>query len=75
MVVVVDGKEIWRGTVVAGWSKLFTGKDDISLTTGNAGATAVTVTNKVVAGKKIDSLGRSGEIRRNQDFAKDTVIP
>ena len=43
--------------------------------TGNAGATSVTVTNSVVANKKLSPLGRNGEIRRNQDFAKDTVIP
>lgn len=75
VVVVVDGKEAWRGTVVAGWSKVFTGANDISITTGNAGATSVTVTNSVAAGKKLSPLGRDGEIRRNQDFAKDTVIP
>jgi cytoskeleton protein RodZ len=75
VVVVVDGKEAWRGTVVSGWSKTFTGTDDISLTTGNAGATSVTVTNAVAAGKKLSPLGHEGEIRRNQDFAKGTVIP
>jgi cytoskeleton protein RodZ len=75
VVVVVDGKEAWRGTVIAGWSRVFTGKDLVSITTGNAGATGVTVTNRNVATKKIDRLGRPGEIRRNQDFAKDTVIP
>lgn len=75
LVVSVDGKEVWRGTVVAGWSKLFTGKEDVNLTTGNAGATSVIVTNKTVANKNIGALGRDGEIRRNQDFAKDTVIP
>jgi hypothetical protein len=61
--------------VVAGWSKVFTGAALVSLTTGNAGATSVTVTNSVAAGKKISPLGKEGEIRRNQDFAKDTVIP
>jgi cytoskeletal protein RodZ len=75
VVVVVDGKEQWRGTAVAGWSKVFSGKDLVSITTGNAGATGVVVTNRTVANKKIDSLGRSGEIRRGQDFAKDTVFP
>jgi cytoskeletal protein RodZ len=76
MVVQVDGKDAWRGTVVAGKSlPLFTATKDINITTGNAGATSVTITNAVVAGKKIDSLGGSGEIRRNQSFAKDTVIP
>lgn len=75
VVVVVDGKEAWRGTVLGGWSKLFTGASDVSVTTGNAGQTSVTVTNSVVAGKQLNPLGKDGEIRRNQDFAKDTVIP
>jgi len=75
VVVLVDGKEAFRGTFVAGKSQLFTGVNDISITTGNAGATSVTVTNKVAAGKKLSPLGKEGEIRRNQDFAKDTVIP
>jgi cytoskeletal protein RodZ len=75
VVVVVDGAEAWRGIVVAGWSKVFSGKKDISITTGNAGATTVVVTNSVAAGKHLSPLGREGEIRRNQSFAKDTVIP
>lgn len=62
-------------TVVAGWSKRFDAKDKIVVTTGNAGATSVTVTNSVVAGKVLSPLGHEGEIRRNQEFAKDTVIP
>jgi len=60
---------------VAGKSLTFIGKSDINLTAGNAGATSVTVTNSVVVNKKLSPLGREGEIRRNQDFAKDTVIP
>jgi cytoskeletal protein RodZ len=75
MAVTVDGQQQWSGTVVSGWSKLFTGTNDISITTGNAGATSVLVTNSVVANKKLSPLGAQGEIRRNQDFAKDTVIP
>ncbi|HUD11721.1 MAG TPA: RodZ domain-containing protein [Candidatus Saccharimonadia bacterium] len=75
MEVMVDGQEAWRGTVLAGWSKVFTGTNDVSITTGNAGATSVTVTNTVVTNKKLSPLGKEGEIRRDQDFAKDTVIP
>ena len=77
LVVVGDGKELFRGTVLAGKSLSFGGAGvaDIKLTTGNAGATSVVVTNTVSVGKKIDKLGGDGEIRRNQDFAKDTVIP
>ncbi|HSX03088.1 MAG TPA: RodZ domain-containing protein [Candidatus Saccharimonadia bacterium] len=75
MVVVVDGVERFRGTFVAGRSYLFTGTATIDITTGNAGATSLIITNSTVASKKIDALGRSGEIRRNQAFAKDTVFP
>ncbi|HEX3082855.1 MAG TPA: RodZ domain-containing protein [Candidatus Saccharimonadia bacterium] len=75
VVVVVDGVKQFAGTFIAGKSLVFTGKTDISLTTGNAGATSVTVTNTVAANKLLSPLGKEGEIRRNQDFAKDTVIP
>lgn len=72
MVVLVDGKEAWRGTFVAGTSRRFDGKDKVTITTGNAGVTSVTITNKTVANKVLSPLGRVGEIRRNQEFAKDT---
>ncbi len=75
LVVLVDGAEAFRGTFVAGHSQLFTGKTDVNITTGNAGATSLVITNAVTAGKRLSPLGRDGEIRRNQIFAKDTVIP
>ena len=75
VVIVVDGGAPWRATVLAGWSQVFTGKTDVNITTGNAGATSLVVTNAAGAGKKLSPLGKEGEIRRNQDFAKDTVIP
>lgn len=75
VVVVVDGKDAWRGTVIAGWSQVFTGKSEVSITSGDAGATSLVVTNAVGASKKLSPLGKAGEIRRNQSFAKDTVIP
>lgn len=77
VVVLVDDKEAFRGTFVAGKSRVFGGAGitKISLTTGNAGVTSVTVTNTVSVLKTISPLGAAGEIRRNQEFAKDTVIP
>ncbi len=77
LVVTGDGKELFRGTVLGGKSLLFGGVGTISikLTTGNAGVTGVVVTNTVAAGKKLDKLGADGEIRLNQEFAKDTVLP
>ena len=75
IVVVVDGAEAFRGTFVSGKSLVFTGKSDVNVTTGNAGETSLMITNSVVVGKKLSPLGSEGEIRRNQDFAKTTVIP
>jgi cytoskeletal protein RodZ len=70
--VLVDGKSQFSGTFLAGTSKLFTGNTDINLTTGNAGATGVTITNSTVANKVISPLGASGEIRNGQDFTSTT---
>jgi cytoskeleton protein RodZ len=70
--VMVDGKSQFSGTFLAGTSKLFVGNTDINLTTGNAGATAVTITNSTVANKVINPLGANGEIRNGQDFTSTT---
>jgi cytoskeletal protein RodZ len=75
VVIMVDGAESFRGTFVAGKSQVFTGKSEVNITTGNAGATSLTVTNAAGANKRLSPLGKEGEIRRNQVFAKDTVIP
>jgi hypothetical protein len=75
LVVEVDGKETFRGTMLAGTSQVFQGTRNVRLTTGNAGATSFVITNKIAAGKSISPVGRDGEIKRNLDFAKETVIP
>ncbi|GAC1370653.1 MAG: hypothetical protein NVSMB39_3680 [Candidatus Saccharimonadales bacterium] len=74
VVIVVDGGAPLQLTVVGGWSQVFMGKKEVDVTTGNAGTTSVIVTNSVTVGKRLSPLGREGEIRRNQIFAKDTVF-
>jgi hypothetical protein len=74
VVVVVDGKEAFRRTVLPGWSQLFTGTTSVVITTGNAGATNVVLTNSTVANKKFTPLGSQGEIRRNQEFDATTIF-
>ncbi|HSH31154.1 MAG TPA: RodZ domain-containing protein [Candidatus Saccharimonadales bacterium] len=74
LVVDVDGKET-RVTMLPGTSQSFKGTSRIKLTTGNAGATSLTITNSVVAGKKLEPLGQDGEIKRNLEFTKDTNFP
>lgn len=73
--VTVDGTQQFMGTFLAGTSRVFTGQQDINITTGNAGATSLVITNSVVANKSISPLGSMGEIRRNQDFTKTTNVP
>ncbi len=75
LVVMADGREVFRGPFVAGRQQLFQAKDKISITTTDAGATSVGVTNAKAAGKNLSPLGRPGEMRQKQEFAKDTVIP
>lgn len=74
IIVEVDGKEAFRGTMLAGTSQSFKGAERVKVTTGNAGKTALIITNKVVVEKTLDPLGNDGEIKRDLDFAKDTVV-
>jgi len=72
--VVVDGKTT-KELLLGGTSQLFTGATIVSITTSDAGATSLTITNSVVAAKVIARLGGDGEQRTNQDFTPTTVIP
>ncbi len=72
--VTVDGKQT-KELLLGGTSQLFQGASDVNITTSDAGATSLTITNSVVAGKVIPSLGADGETRTGQDFTPTTVIP
>jgi len=74
VIIKVDGQEKFRGLILAGKSRLFSGAREIVVTTANAGATSLTVTNSLVAGKRLGALGADGETRSNLIFAKDTNI-
>jgi cytoskeletal protein RodZ len=74
LVVSVDGKQT-KELLLGGTSQLFQGTSDVNLSTSDAGATSLTITNSVMAGKVISSLGSDGETRSNQDFTPTTVIP
>ncbi len=67
-----DGQDTFRGTMLPGSSKLFSAKQNIKLTTGNGGATAVTITNNKVARKDLGQVGRDGEAKLDLVFNKDT---
>ncbi len=74
LVVKADGKEVFKGTMLPGSKQLFSAKESIKLTTGNAGSTAVVITNAVLANKDIGSLGSEGEPKQDIIFNKDTNI-
>jgi hypothetical protein len=71
LIIEVDGKEAFRGTMLAGTSQQFRGSR-IKLSTGNAGNTKLQLTNAIVARKVLDPIGPENEIKRNLEFAKDT---
>jgi hypothetical protein len=74
LVVQADGKEIFRGTMLDGTSQTFGGTSKVIITTNNAGATNLVITNSVVVKKEISPVGRDGETKRNLEFDKDTTI-
>ncbi len=72
IIVVADGQDVFRGTMLPGAIQLFKAKTSIKLTTGNAGNTQVFVTNSVVANKDLGTLGKPGEAKNDLEFGKDT---
>lgn len=59
-----DGVVVQRGTMLAGSAKIISAKNDIILTSANAGSTGV-----VYNGKDLGKLGREDEVIRNVQFS------
>ena len=59
-----DGVVVAKGTMLAGSSKSFSAKQDIVLTSANAGSTQV-----IYNGKDLGKLGRESEVIRNVEFS------
>lgn len=72
LIVEADGKEIYRGTLVAGASQSFSAADKLTVSTGNAGTTQLVLTNRVVQNKTIPSLGAAGEVKRGIEYMRDS---
>lgn len=68
----VDGKETFKGTMLPGTILTFKGTSTVSVSTSNAGATNLIITNAVVANKNLGSLGANGQPKNDFEFAKDT---
>jgi len=72
IIIEADGKEIFRGTMLAGTSQIFAAADQLKLATGNAGVTSVTLSNKVVSNKNLGVLGAAGEVKRDVIWDRDS---
>lgn len=72
LVVIADGIEVFRGTLLAGVEQEFQAKEQITLTTGNAKSTQLTLTNDKVKDYQIGELGAVGEVKRDLVFTRDT---
>jgi cytoskeletal protein RodZ len=65
-----DGVTVQRGTMLANSSKNFSAKDNIVLTSANAGSTQV-----IYNGQDLGKLGREAEVIRNVEFSSQTASP
>jgi transcriptional regulator with XRE-family HTH domain len=64
----VDGVVVQRGTMLPGSAKTVSAKQDVLLTTANAGSTKV-----IYNGKDLGKLGRPGEVVRNVEFSSTSL--
>lgn len=74
LIVEADGKEIFRGTMLSGTGQDFSAANSLKLTVGNAGSTQLVLTNTVVTNKDLGTIGADGEVKRDLEFKKDTVV-
>ncbi len=66
----VDGITVQRGTMLTGSSKTISAKDNIVLTSANAGSTQV-----IYNDKDLGKLGREAEVIRNVEFSSSSNSP
>ncbi len=72
VVVRADGKEVFRGTMLPGTMQSFKATSKLLITTSNAGATLLTVTNQTTAVKSLGPVGALGQPKTDLEFSKDT---
>lgn len=70
LIIEADGKEIFRGTMVAGSTQLFSAADRLKISTGNAGKTRLMMTNTVVLNQDSGVLGADGETKRDLELTR-----
>ncbi len=68
----IDGKKRFSGTMLPGASQTFTGAQSVTIATSDGGATDLTVTNSVVAGKSLGAIGPDRQAVSDFQFETDT---
>lgn len=68
----IDGKEAFRGTMLPNTTQTFKGKSSVEISTTDAGATHLTVTNQIAANKDLGAIGQDRQSKSGFQFDKDT---
>ncbi len=67
-----DDKEAFNGTMLPGTVQTFKAAEKLVISTTNAGATQLVITNSIVAGQDFGTVGPMGQEKTGLEFAKDT---
>lgn len=67
-----DGKEVFRGTMLPGTIQNFRAANKLTISTTNAGATQLMLTNATGANISLGATGQLGQTKNNLEFTKDT---
>ncbi len=70
--ILIDGKKAFEGTMLPGTTQTFKGSGKVTVSTSNAGATSLTVTNSTAAQKSLGTLGKRGQAKQGFEFDKET---
>ncbi len=68
----VDGKKAFSGIMLPSTIQTFKGANTIIISTSDAGATSLSVTNAVAAGTDLGVVGEKGQAKQGFQFDKDT---
>lgn len=67
-----DAKPVFQGTMLPGTIQNFRATDKITVSTSNAGATELKISNTVSAAVSLGTLGPLGQPRNSLEFSRDT---
>lgn len=68
-----DNGKTYQGIILAGVNQSFTAKENLKITSGNAGSTHLVLNNEKVLNKALGLMGKEGEVK-TLEFKKDTSI-